>query len=338
MKFLSATLLCILGCAAAYGAFVYYVNPRGEFAPAIFPRVLMPDREAKLRLYQDFARRGPATGLVLGSSRSMKLPPPDLNRLFGARFFNFGVTGATVEDFAALYAWARQRGAAPRYVIVGVDVDSLHSDDQYGSTLAVPELRVALEGKAGLTTVERAAFALGQAQDVYKLGYLLDSFHAIGLKFQPVPPRWSFDPDGYVRYRLSEHERATNTFDYPKAMGDCAVRYQKRYHEMTGLSTRRRSHLENLVARARHDGAKVILWLTPIHPQTLPDVARGTKYPELLEQTRSFLETLHDRYGASVFDLHDPARYGAAGGYWYDCVHFDEPAAERILAVLAEAR
>jgi hypothetical protein len=42
VRFLFVTLCSLLLCASGYGAFVYLVNPRGEVAPAYFPRVVLP--------------------------------------------------------------------------------------------------------------------------------------------------------------------------------------------------------------------------------------------------------------------------------------------------------
>jgi hypothetical protein len=152
MKFLSATLLSVLLCGFCYALLAYVVNPEGDFKTAYFPRMTLPDRETKLRLFERFSQSAPPTGLVLGSSRSMKLKPSDLEKLFGGRFFNFAVTGAAVEDYCAIYYWVRQLGVAPRQLVIGLDVEALDSEEQYSGTamLNVPELRAAFEGNSNV--------------------------------------------------------------------------------------------------------------------------------------------------------------------------------------------
>ncbi len=335
MRFLSVTLLSLVLCASLYGAFVYIVNPRGEFAPAYFPRVVLPDREAKLRLFEQFAHNAPPTGLVLGSSRSMKLKPSELEKVFGGRFFNFAVTSATVEDYGSIYDWVRQHGVKPRVLVIGLDVEALHSDEQYNAMLNVPELRAAFEGKKGLPELQRITQALRRTKNSYTLGYFVDAMDSIRLKLWPAPARWSFDSDGYVRYLLSEHQRATGTFDYSQAMAESAVRYRKTYQANDRLSARRCAYLEDLIRRAQADGARVLVWITPLHPQALPEVERGTPYAQLVEQTAAYLDSLRNRDHIATADLHDPAAFGGSASYWYDCVHYDEPAAQRIIAMLA---
>jgi hypothetical protein len=103
---------------------------------------------------------------------------------------------------------------------------------------------------------------------------------------------------------------------------------------MNGLSVTRCHYLEALIRRAQADGADVLIWITPVHPEALSIVEHGTAYGQLVEQTASYLDSLRVRYHIDVADLHDPAAYGASGSYWYDCVHYDEPAARRIIAAM----
>ena len=86
---------------------LWRVRVPGKSARRVRTRVLSAGgatrpREAKLRLFEQFARYAPPTGLVLGSSRSIKLKPSDLKKVFGGRFFNFAVTSSTVEDYGSI--------------------------------------------------------------------------------------------------------------------------------------------------------------------------------------------------------------------------------------------
>ena len=56
--------------------------------------------------------------IVLGSSRSMQLR----SHLFpGMSFFNHGVSGASIEDYLAIYELYEQRELAPSVVVLGLD-------------------------------------------------------------------------------------------------------------------------------------------------------------------------------------------------------------------------
>jgi hypothetical protein len=334
MRFLCGMLLSLAACVLSFGIFAYLTNPRGDFAPSYFPQVVLPDRQTKLQLFQEFATHEPATGLVLGSSRSMKLKPDALNRAFGGRFFNFAVTSATVEDYGSIYSWVRRQGMSPRCLVIGLDLEALHSDDHYELALKVPELRDAFEGRSNVPVTERMARWVSTARSVFSFSYFTDSLQAIALKARPRPPAYSYNSDGYVKYERSEQERLHGAFDYTKAMTGCAKLYQARYKAMTGLSQRRCKYLEALIRRAQAEGARVIVWLTPLHPDALNEVKRGTAYPQLMAEALDYVELLRVKDHITVVDLHDPVSFGAAGTYWYDCVHYDEPAAERIVAAL----
>jgi hypothetical protein len=335
MKFLSSILLSLGMCALAYGSLAYFVNPRGYFTPTSFPEVVLPDRQEKLRLFENFVRQGPVTGLVLGSSRSMKLEPSALNRAFGGRFFNFAVTAATVEDYGTIYGWVRRQHITPQRLIIGLDLEAIHSDDQINNVVNILELRTELEGAKKTTVRDRLDRLEWSISTVFTFDYLTDALQSIGLKLKPQPPQWSFNADGYVRYQISESERAQGVFDYAKAMKGCAIKYQARYKAMTGLSQGRLDYLEALIQRAEGDGVRVIVWITPLHPDALPEVTRDTDYMQLMNEALAYVERLRLEHHITVVDLHDPLTFGTNGTYWYDCVHYDEPSAQRIITRLA---
>ena len=102
----------------------------------------------------------------------------------------------------------------PRHLVIGLDVEALHSDEQYNAMLNVPELRAAFKGKTRHSAVKRIAEELRRTKNTYRRSYFIDALESVLLKLRPTPARWSFDADGYVRYLLSEFERATGTFGY----------------------------------------------------------------------------------------------------------------------------
>src|SRR3569623_1513769 len=120
--------LVLLG--AVYCGFVRYVDPYGEFGSGHFPSVVMDSQHEKLLLFKTFARNGPTDGLILGTSRSMLLRPTALAAGLGpgSRVFNFAVENGHAEDFLAIYHYVRAEGAKPRWIVIGLDVPSLHND------------------------------------------------------------------------------------------------------------------------------------------------------------------------------------------------------------------
>ena len=110
MGFLSRFLLAVGTLFLFFAGAAHFVDPRGDFGGRRFLQVTMDSRMEKMRLFEAYAASGKVGGLILGSSRSMKIDPKELERRLSARFFNFSVDSARAEDYLAIYRWARRYG------------------------------------------------------------------------------------------------------------------------------------------------------------------------------------------------------------------------------------
>jgi len=148
MRFFKTFLATLAAMAFANAIAAAIVNPRRELIGHRFPALQPNSRAAKLALLDSFSRGHPVDALVLGSSRSMHLPPELLSRLTGRRFFNLAVFSGRPEDFLALYRAVIARGVPIRSVVIGVDPDAL--DPVHPPELELknnPRLTQALNGK-----------------------------------------------------------------------------------------------------------------------------------------------------------------------------------------------
>src|SRR5690349_19786525 len=101
-----------------------------------------------MKLFSAYRKSRPLQGLILGSSRSMKLRPELLREKTGLEFFNFAVENARAEDYLAIERWVRQQTAPPNLLVVGLDIEALHDDDVPEEQLqANAELQFALAGR-----------------------------------------------------------------------------------------------------------------------------------------------------------------------------------------------
>src|SRR5262249_16992690 len=123
-----------------------------EFGGRFFPHVLVNGRAQKMFLFKEYMQKQPVGGLLLGSSRSMKLDPKEWQAALGVPFFNFGVEYARAEDYLAIYHWVRRQGVTPRYVVIGLDVDALDNNDLPDERLQTnEELKHSLDEVLGLS-------------------------------------------------------------------------------------------------------------------------------------------------------------------------------------------
>jgi hypothetical protein len=94
----------------AYFALITFINPHREFYGERFPEITPNSRGRKLKLFETYNAQAPVTGLVLGSSRTMKIDPSYLDRWTGERFFNFGVLAGGTDDDLAIYHFVKRKG------------------------------------------------------------------------------------------------------------------------------------------------------------------------------------------------------------------------------------
>ena len=300
----------------------------------------MDSRRDKMRLFKNHVSSGGVGGLILGSSRSMKLDPKQLESRLGVRFFNFSVDSARAEDLLAIYRWVRRQGVTPRYLVLGLDVEALHDDDQADHRLQDnAELLAGLRGRAGAAGVlDRVAAVAAKYKDLFTVAYVADAARSVARCLWPsrhAGAATEFDPDGYLRYVKLERERAAGTFDLDRQISDSLEGYVLRFRGMHDLSPRRRQDLEQLIHEAKADGVVVKVWITALHPRTALYLGERTAYAELLSRTRALLARLRDTWAIDAYDYSAPERFAGSLTAWYDGGHIDEKNAELVAAGLA---
>lgn len=334
MALVRTFVLTVAVLALLYAVGIETVDPRGDFGRRPTTGVVLDAQAEKTKSFDAFVAGGPVEGLILGSSRSMKIDPKVLGEATGRRFFNFAIEGARAEDLLALYRWVRARGLHPRTVVIGLDVEALHNDDR-------SEMRQPLPGQAPAepdSPVKAARRWLAREKKAFGASYLGDALRAVlFLPWTSRLPFYAFGPDGYLRYPQLEARRERGTFDLDRRVGDCLPVYLERFQGMTGLSPKRRAALEELAREARADGARVVIWLTTLHPRAVEYLERRTRYARLVEDTRAYLRSLAVEPDVRVLDLSEASRYGGTPTGWYDCGHIDEDNAARVTARLGAA-
>jgi hypothetical protein len=345
MRFLAVFLAALFALSLLYVGIVRLVDPRGEFGTGLFPVVELDARAEKMRLFQVYAAATPPQGLILGSSRAMKVCPRTLEQATGRRFFNFAVDNARAEDYVAIYRWARRQDPDIELLVIGLDVEALHNDDRPEADLLRNEALMRALGEERLPEPGLLAplrrFPLVPVVKRYKstftIEYLADVARSIGLALRPRSrplPLMEFEPDGYLRYRRWEVQRAAGMFRFDQDLERCLNKYLTRFDNMTGLSKRRRAYLGRLIDEAHADGVRVLLWITSLHPLTVRYLEAHSSYATLLEATRQYEQALATDDGVATYDFSRPESYQGTVSGWYDCAHIDETNADRVAAAL----
>ncbi|HLE97127.1 MAG TPA: hypothetical protein VI997_07140 [Candidatus Thermoplasmatota archaeon] len=298
------------------------VNPRSEFPTQRLEPLIGDPSVVKLNFYN--AIDPPPRTLVLGSSRVMNLPPPEIERYAPAPAFNFGVSASGLQDARVIYEHAVRDGKTPEAVLVGVDVNSLGPDAQFG--LATSPALERMTGKAPPVS-SYAAAAVGSLDALY----VRDTFTVLWYNLAGYPPRaiW-FEPDGLRHVSEREDFLASPDFTVEKAVARNGQAVRDIVAKADRLDPEELDHLRALVVAARANGTRVTLFVTPFHPlmlERLSDTAFMTVRAEAVEALHGLCAP-----GVSVFDLTDIESFSGDYDDFYDAWHYGPENARRILA------
>src|SRR5262245_30097386 len=112
-----STLAVLLLAVAALN---YLVNPMCLYSTKLAPPLAWNGRGIKAELLQ--ARNPKPQVLVLGSSRSWKVAPAELEKLTGLPAFNMAVDGGMADDYYLLLRYAVEKAhVQPKIILIGVD-------------------------------------------------------------------------------------------------------------------------------------------------------------------------------------------------------------------------
>lgn len=326
------TLLAVaLVALLLWGATAAAVNPRGEFPWQPVAPATSEDPAYKRWLLE---RHGEPDVLVLGSSRSQKVAPADVEAASGLAAFNFALADAYPEDALRVYRGVAGPGGpaeAPAEVVLGLDLNRLEPRGA-GSE----RTRVAfgpLHGDDPAAPDWLRAFG-----HTYTELYVRQAGGAVLQHLGWAPPGLvEFDADGLAHYRPWERQQAAGTFDQDREIG----RYLGRsgYRPFTGLDEGHVAAVRDLVDEARADGATVRVWLTPVHPRLEASYREGnaTGYDEALQAARDLLQGLC-REGVHAHDYTDLDAFGGRPEWFYDGSHMMRENTQAVVAALYEGR
>ena len=315
-QFVRRFLSLFLGLLLAIALMNLVVNPMGLYPPHLLPPVTWNMRAIKPELLQK-AEPKPQV-LILGSSRSMQIPPPEVQKLTGLPAFNAAVESAMAEDDYAMLRYAVERaGVTPKLVILGIDVEAFHNH--------LPIEDSALEAEAFRGLLPGSGFS--PWKKFYKLFVVQQTRLSLrSLRVQltgRLPQRLYFDPDGYLHYGDYERERATGHYDVDTQIQRAIAEYVGRTAGYTAISQQRRKYLEELLQYCQARGIKVVMWVTPLGPRLLETLGpRG--YDQREREVLGMLHDLGAKYGDPVYDFSSVEKFGGDPKGFWDGAHMTE--------------
>ena len=333
-RYLVVLLAVFAASLAGVAALNVAVDPSDSFGTDLFEPLVWTARSRKVELLAE--QQEPVTGLILGSSRAMKVEPAHAELLWGGRWFNGSVNSAMTEDLLAMYRYATDDLGHPvDRLVLGLDGEAFHDSKGVDERLAsTPQLARQVPGLRDLGwATDLAASAISYQQTMLSL-------RSIRYRLTDYPaPSTTFGDQGLLTYVVWERELAAGTFDFDAALKRARRLYRKRYEGFEGLSPERTAHLTTLLDLCAERGVDVRVYLTPLHPELRAHLARRTTFTPRMREVSAWLEQELAARGVPFLDGTDPTSFGGDPDGFFDGAHPLE-ANNRLLldALAAEGR
>lgn len=293
--------------ASAILALNFVVDPRSEFPTEVFEPLTQSDRERKLRAIADMPA-GP-DALILGSSRAWGIPAEELLTQGYERPYNLALGAGTVTEALDAYRFLRAQHEAPRLVVLAFEDWQLYDVHRQPLQTELPD-----------SFLDVRAYAPALARSL-SYGYARDSLTALRYNEQGFPDRvWALDEKGDVTWERAEAARARGEDTFGETLAADLGYASAHYFPGVAVEPARERDLETLVATVRADGARMVILMTPMHPEALARLPAAA-YASSVAHARE-LAVVACGSGAQVHDLSDPATYGSDLSGFVDGWHF----------------
>lgn len=288
-RFLIAFSVTLLTLIAGVAVLNWIVDPFAQYGSGRFASVVRTSRGEKLRLLEAF---GPPDGLILGSSRVMKLEPQYLAHKTGLKFFNAGVYYGRPEDYLALLrSYHAVFHRWPKSVMVGIDIDAFVEHPGPDARLIRNELlRSQVQELLTLDDRTRRYRELLSWQQTTASVRSLARGEAMR---REAAEEESFEFDGKIVYHRREAELSQGEYDLASACEYTRKEYRRLFQHYERLSPMRVQAWRTFTEICRTEEIEVVAFITPWREETLASVeSTGVFADRHADVTSLVLETL----------------------------------------------
>ncbi|HYY83964.1 MAG TPA: hypothetical protein VE686_05630 [Beijerinckiaceae bacterium] len=323
-RFVAAFAIAALTSAAALWLFVVWLDPYGLRTRPGRPPTPIMDLNQRF-MYPQLARSGRFDAAVFGTSTVRLLDPTTLDRLFGARFANFGLNAGTPWEQVQLARLFLRQVPRLKMVIFGLDSTWCAADaDAPGKRLtfrAFPEWLYDDDDTGDVLHVFTArALEIAARVALHRLDLMPERIRGDGYEVF-VPPD--------ARYDLT---RARAHLREPGRVGEEAVATSAEGAAPTSFPALR--WLDDLLGELPA-GTNVILVFPPVHIAAQP--ASGSSAAMRDQACKDEVAALGTRRGAAVVDFRVPSEVTTNDANYWDRLHFRVGIAERFASALKVA-
>jgi len=336
MKFLWAFLGSTALLFGALIAAITVVNPLQEFSGKRFPARSLNTRQMKGDLFDSVSARNGPTGVIIGSSRSMNLPPSIFSQVTGERFFNFGVFNAAIDDDLAVARYILATRHDIRDFVIGIDPQSFDPNMNPPIELAHNvRLSTARSGHLG-SLWHDAIIKVETYRDALTVSYLADVLKSARNYAHPPEPVYSFDSVAVLQYPKADGDRKAGRYSFKEHFDNCAALQSTEYKNYDSLGVAKRAMLDSLISEATARGVHVVLWTPPFNPALTAILQKDSTAYANYQRSLAYINSLARPPMVTTVPNAVTASLPNQDG-WYDCMHFDWSNAPTVAHALAEA-
>jgi hypothetical protein len=292
------------------GVFNYLIDPLSINKNQLlgFKKVVQTFRDKKVIAEKNLDN---IDNIVLGSSRSMKINPKDINKFLGGNTFNFSVNSALPEDYYGILLYLEKIGKVPKNIIIGFDFYILNDRLNYD--------------KRFISNKELNFISTSNAKDNLLTNYLnIDtlnlSINTIYHNIAGMKKGNGFDTDnGFLNWRKKDDLFEGASYRHLKKIKADSRRYfdNKYSHERYDkLSIERIKYLKEIKDFAKKHNITLYTYLTPVHCYHLAKIKNHKLLGNTLTKFKLFLSTQFN-----YVDFMTQNKVNCKDGNYYDAVH-----------------
>jgi hypothetical protein len=297
------------------------VDPLDVHGTRLVEPIVLGTRQTKLQLYR--ALRPRPEIVVLGSSRAFRVDPAYVEEKTGKAAFNAAVHAGSPRDFLAFARCMARDGAFPRTVVVGLGLEHF-------KVPSPPAERRDPLAACGADTDERGWTWSSARPSFLTVEETWASLRVLGMEVTGRPQALYSDvrADGLLEPRGTKPLEAALA---ESLAGTWSPAFLASYASLdpTCLEEFRR-FLE--VCRAQH--SRVIVYLTPFHPDALARYRAESRFVALRQQLLDQLAAWSKDFPVVSRDLTDIASFGGRPESFTDASHPDAEGDRRVVDAL----
>ncbi len=327
-SFCLLSLSFVLCSLVGVGAINWLVNPYGQYGSRLMAPIVQDSRREKVELFEKLAFV--PDGLILGSSRALKVEPAYLQSRTGQTFFNFAVNHGRPEDFLAIMRYYQQRfHRLPKTVLIGVDIAAL--DDKVPN-----DARLCSERRLFDLARDTCSWSedFDRFSQLFSFQQLSSSFKSLRHHLCPrqrAEAQQAFQADGVIEYIQREREIALGEYDFESALEFNQREFLSAFSRLTEPSQRRLGYLRESLRLCKENGCKVYLFATVSHPRLRDALAIKTKFLSLEKKSLIDLEAMANEMGAKFMDFGRIESFAGDPASFVDGIHPLEPNTRRMV-------